>query len=337
MYDENLFAHEVHLSPKENYFRVLDGREPEWLPSYFNKGRAAWTEDLLTPMIARERIVTPLGVPYVGEPDTGYGAMVEPGEPIIPDITHWRDYWKLVDYSDFDFASYYAKKLEPIDRSKYYICIGGGDYFLTLVALLGFEETMIAFYEEPEYVHELLDEIHRFYLLVNCNQLEYLQPEMISTMDDICSKDAPFFGMDVYDEFFRPLIGELWSRARERGMYIGHHCCGPAAPFLERWFNMGLQTWNPAQPMNDLVAIKEHFDGFTIEGGWDSARGSAVQDEEELRQMVIDYIDKLAPGGHFVFWANTYGNPSIDSKATMRSRILKEVYFDYAFDYYRTH
>ena len=335
MFDHEMFAHEVRLSPKENYFRMLDGKDFEYMPAFFNNGNAIWVEDLLTPCTAPDGpIVTTLGVTYVGCPEMAYGAMPKPGELVVDDIAKCRDQLHITDLSDFDFRDYYEKKMAPIDRKNNYVTVGGADYYLSLVSLMGFENTLLALYEEPELVHELLEELNRFYMLIFKKQLKYINPEMLTTMDDICSSSAPFFSLDMYHECFKPFEETHYAIARERGMHIGHHCCGKCEIFIPDWVEMGVQTWNPAQPVNDFNTIRKDFPDLTIEGGWDNVLYDTEDDEEVLRKAVRAYIDKFAPGGHFGFFAATGGDPATDPAAKRRADIVKDEYFKYGFDYY---
>ena len=144
------------MTPRENYLRMLRGEIPEFIPSYFEPHLAMVEEELLTPNRAPNGpIVTALGVTYVGSPDDNYGAMPKPGEILVDDICKWRDIVKIPDLSGRDWEGYYKSKLKDVDREKQAVSAGGGDYFLTLVSLLGFENTLFALYEEPEEVKEL--------------------------------------------------------------------------------------------------------------------------------------------------------------------------------------
>ncbi len=334
-YDESM-PHEVKLTPKENYFRVVDGLEPEYMPAFFTNGQVFWDEDFLTPMLAPEPVKTKLGVTYVGTKELNYGAMPQPNVVIIDDITKWRDQFSIEDFSDFDFESYYHSKVSHIDRESHFVVSGGADYFLTLVSLLGFENTLLSLFEEPEATKELLDYIHGYYMFIYKKQLEYVKPEMLSTMDDICSQQQPFFSLDMYREFFKPLEKEHYDLALDRGMRIAHHCCGHCEMFLDDWIEMGVQVWNPAQVFNDLVGIKAKYGHcLTIEGAWDEVGFSLCDDEEELREGVRTYVDTFAPGGRFDYLAVCSGNAELDPKVKWRNDICMDMYRTYAFDWYK--
>ena len=193
------------LNPKENYLTMLRGDIPEYIPSMFEQRSCRITEEWLTPVYAPNGpIVTPLGVTYVGSPDLMNGAMPKPGCIILEDITKWRDVIHTPDLTGFDWEDYYTKKLKDLDRREKYLPVVGGDYFLTLISFTGFESAMIALYEEPEEVKALLEYVSEFYLEVLKQQIRWLKPDTMTLMDDDAALRAPFFSVDMYEEFFMP-------------------------------------------------------------------------------------------------------------------------------------
>lgn len=299
------------LSPKENYLRTLDGEIPEYVPSHFDPYMRPSFDEMLTPNSVPDGkpFVTSLGVTYVGSKEVNYGAMPEPGNIIIDDITKWRDKLKIRDTTGRDWEGYYKKKSEEIDRTKMCASVDGGDYFLTLVSLMGFEGALMALYEEPEEVKALLTEISKFYTMVMKKQMQYLKPEVYILMDDDAAYRAPFFSLEQYREFFKPFHKIHCDIALESGCHIVRHDCGRSEQFVEDWIEMGVVAWNPFQISNDCAGIKKKYgDKLTLEGGWDSLTVKQLS-EDELRARLDEYCDTFLPGGRCVFSAGGGGMP----------------------------
>ena len=328
----------MSMNAKENYLAMLRGEIPEYIPSMYEQRSGRFTEDLLTPVFCPDGpIVTALGVKYVGSADLMNGAMPEPGFILLDDITKWRDVIKAPDLSDFDWEKYYHDKIKDIDRSKLSIAVTGGDYFLTLISFMGFEDAMIALYEEPEEVHALLEYVSDFYLLVLKQQLRYIKPDTMTLMDDDAAFRAPFFSVPMYREFFKPLHKLHCDLARENGLLIERHDCGRSESFIPDWLEMGICSWTPAQVTNDLVNVKKTYgDRLAICGGWDNLKYNEVTDMDELREALKTYTDTFAPGGRFAFMAMAGGRPG-DPLADTRRQVVKDFYYDYARDWYKTH
>jgi len=326
------------LTPKENYLTMLRGDIPEYIPSMYEDRAGRFNEELLTPQSAPNGpIVTSFGVTYIGSADLNNGAMPAPGVILLDDITKWRDVIKAPDLSYFDWENYYHNKIKDINRTTKYITVGGGDYFLTLVSFMGFENTLLALYEEPEEVKALLEYVSKLYLTVLKQQIRYIKPEVLSLMDDDAAYRAPFFSVQMYKEFFKPYHKLHCDIALENGMLIERHDCGRCESFIPDWVEMGIRSWNPAQTTNDLKSIKKRFAGkLAICGGWDNLKYNDCTDEEELRAALKEYVDTFAPGGGFSYAAITGGKMD-DPAAQKRRDIIKNFYFEYAHDWYKTH
>ncbi len=326
---------EFKLSPKENYLRYLSGEVPEYIPSMLDGHGGRVAEDLLTPQACPNGpIVTTLGVKYVGSADLNNGAMPAPGEYVITDILKWRDQLKIPDFSDFDFEDYYAKKTKGVDLEHKYITFSNGDYFLTLVSLMGFEDAMLALYEEPEEVKALLEYISEFYLLVQKMQTKYVHPDGLMLMDDDAAYRAPFFSLDIYHEIFKPFHKLHCDIVRENGCRIVRHDCGRSEQFVEDWLEIGVVGWNPFQTSNDCAGIKKKYgDRLTLEGGWDNLAAAHYTDDELIAHM-DEYCNTFLPGGRATFSVHAGG---FGGKPNPQGELIKQYYEDHVRNWYKTH
>ena len=327
------------MTPKENYLRMLSGEIPEFIPSYIIPHSTHVAEELLTPQAAPNGpYVTSLGVTYVGSPDFNYGAMPEPNHIIISDITKWDEQLKIRDVSGRDWESYYRKQSENFDRENKCVGIGGGDYFLTLVSLMGFEGALLAMYEEPDEVISLLEFISKFYTTVLKNQLYYTKPDLYNIMDDDSGQQAPFFSLAMYRKIFKPFHKLHADLAREAGCIVERHDCGKSEQFVDDWIEIGIRSWNPAQIVNDCKAIKKKYVGkLALSGCWDQQYWTGRKaTEKELKDALAEYVDTFAPCGSFTFSA-MMGGPTDDPATNENRAIARQFYFDYVKDWYKTH
>jgi len=329
------------MTPKENYLRMMRGEIPEFVPSALYEPHNQVVEDeLLTPRTAPDGpIVTSLGVTYVGAgEELMYGAMPEPNNIIIDDITKWRDQIKIRDVSDRDWEGYYKNASKDFDREKMCVGVGGGDYWLTLVSLMGFEGALLAMYEEPDEVIELLTHISKFYTMVLKQQIHHLKPDVLGLMDDDSAERAPFFSLDMYRRIFKPFHKLHADIALDAGMVISRHDCGKCEQFIDDWLDIGITEWNSPQSMNDLPGIKKKYGKrLAFPGGWNGKRWSGVKaDEKEMKDSLAQYVDTYAPGGGFTYGAMVIGARD-DPIANANREIVKDFYFDYARDWYKNH
>jgi hypothetical protein len=331
----------MELTPKENYIKTLMGEIPDYIPSPFlDPAIDMIIEDQIAPVSAPNGpVMTVYGVEYVGSPEINNGALPAPGKFILDDICKWRDVIKNPDNSHRDWESYYKKQIDKFDRSKKAVTCHGGDYFLTLVSFMGFENALLSMYEEPDEVYELFDYVSQHYLEVMRQQIRWAKPELYTIMDDDSAMRAPFFSPELYKKLVKPFHKRHADLAQENGMLLERHDCGRSEVFIDDWLEIGIRCWNPAQVSNDLKSIKKKYTGkLALSGCWDNTGmlGSPLVDEEVLRAALEEYVDTFAPGGSFIFSAGIMGPP--DNEAVKaKSAIIKDYYFNHVRDYYKTH
>ncbi|MDR1590287.1 MAG: veratrol--corrinoid protein metyltransferase [Oscillospiraceae bacterium] len=326
------------LTPKENYIRVLDGKIPEYIPSFYDPYMQGIVEEMIAPVSAPDGpITTVYGVEYVGSKEIMNGAMPAPGKIILDDITKWRDVIKNPDTSHRDWEGYYKKQTDTFDRENKAVSCHGGDYFLTLVSFMGFEAALLAMYEEPEEVYALFEYVSEFYCEVERRQMMFVKPDIYSIMDDDAAMRAPFFSVDMYRKLIKPFHKKHADIALENGARVDRHDCGRSEGFIDDWLDIGVKSWNPAQVSNDLPAIKDKYTGrLTLNGCWDNTGifATPAVDDEVLREALYTYVDTFAPGGGFVFSAMIMAAPD-DPAGKAKADIIKDFYNSYARDYYK--
>jgi len=329
----------MKLTPKENYLRTLRGEIPEFVPSMFYPHMKPVHDELLTPnnLPDGKPFVTSLGIPYVASPELNFGAMPEAGKIVIDDITKWRDQLKIRDVTSRDWEGYYKKTAEDVDRENLCLAVDGGDYFLIMVGLMGFESTMLALSEEPEEVIAMLTEISKFLLMVTEKQMHYLKPDVYVLMDDDSAYHAPFFSVKTYQEIFKPFHKLHCDLAREHGCMIIRHDCGKSEQFLDDWLDLGVHSWHPFQVTNDCKGIKQKYGHrLTLEGGWDNQGkfGGVDYPDEELIEALWEYTETFVPGGRFVF--NATAGP-FGFATNPKREVVKKFYEEHVKYYYQKH
>ena len=154
--------------------------------------------------------------------------------------------------------------------------------------------------------------------------------------DDIAAEKNPFISPEMYRELIKPFNARQAEIALERGIPVSMHCCGHCDEFIDDWRDFGVVLWNPAQPVNDLQAVKKKYgNSLIICGGWDTRGGFERPDvtEEEVKESVYRTIDKLAPGGGYVFSGGFLG-PIGDEATKKKNRWVMEAAAPYCKSFY---
>jgi uroporphyrinogen-III decarboxylase len=177
-------------------------------------------------------------------------------------------------------------------------------YFQNVMAFMGFTEGLLAMFEEPEAVKELVMYMNDFYVPFAKKCMEAYDADIIDLGDDMATATDPFVSVEMYRDMIKPAHARHAAVGLEMGKAATMHNCGRCEDLLPPMVEIGVNVWDPAQVENDLVAVKERFGRkLVINGGYEYRMPATWPnvDEEEVRQTVRDTFAKLAPNGGYVF------------------------------------
>lgn len=229
------------------------------------------------------RVVWPKGTP-------GPFPLHEDGLIAIEDVTKWRDTIKVpnVVFSDDVWAE--AKAIaDSVDRKdKFVTSFIAPGIFEKLHYLMGMEETMINFYEEPEAMHELIDFLADWELQALKESIKHIQPDALFHHDDWGSQISSFLSPEMFEEFIVPAYKKVYGYAKEQGLIIMHHSDSYAANLVPAMIEIGIDIWQGAMSTNNLPELIKKYGGqITFMSGIDNGvvdRGDWTQ--EKIREVV---------------------------------------------------
>ena len=201
----------------------------------------------------------------------------------IQDICRWDEvlthipvapedpgYWAMLN----DLAS------KAVPGEQYVTALYTQGIFERLHSLMGMEDAMIAMYEEPEKVHEVIDFLVTAELDFAKNIMDHV-PSVRALLhhDDWGSNVNSFLSPAMFDEFITPAYQKIYGYWRERGVeLIVHHSDSYAANLVPSMLKMGVDIWQGVFPENDIPKLVEKYAGkITFMG--------------EIRTLAIDLPD----------------------------------------------
>jgi len=336
------------LKPVENFRRMLKGEDLEYVPNFMDTGVMFGvpmsTDEKLPMMIGGwpegEVRIDLFGVPYVTSAHAMGGALPQPGKFILEDITKWRDVIKRppsIDEIDWEVCA--SKDLPTIDRENILFQGGpsiGNGYFEMLCSFMGFDMGLIACIEEPEEVKDLMNFLCDMNVEITKNYLHYYKPEGWFMGDDIAHERAPFISLDIFLDIFEPVWRRGTEPVKDAGIHAAHHNCGKLEEFIPYVVDMGFDSWNPAEPQNDLLGVIEQFPGkLAICGGFAGNGYISWPDtpEEEVRAYVKKQLDELAPTQQYAFGGFVMG-PMGDPQTETRLGWINDEFEKLRYSYY---
>lgn len=214
------------------------------------------------------------------------------GLTVLEDITKWKEVVKAprLVYSDEEWAKTKAL-VDSVDRKEKFVTafIAPG-IFEKLHYLMGMQETMINFYEEPEAMHELIDFLADWEVEYLKELVKHMNPDALFHHDDWGSQISSFLSPEMFKEFIVPAYKKVYGYAKEQGMIIVHHSDCYAANLVPSMIDIGIDIWQGVMRTNDIPALIEKYGGqISFMGGIDSA---LVDREDSTPESIAEIVEQ---------------------------------------------
>jgi len=169
--------------------------------------------------------------------------------------------------------------------------------------LVGIETLILATYDDPEWVHELLGILFR--------RKEAFARSLAGAQFDVLElgggdASSTVISPKLFRTFVAPYDSKLIAVAHEAGQRIAYHTCGGMMPLLEDIAAMGpdaMETFTPPEMGGDtdLAEAKRRIgDKVCMIGGWDQHHYFQGCTEEETRAAVRRCFEEAGAGGGFI-------------------------------------
>jgi len=328
------------LTKKENFFETIKGGNPDRFVNQFEYlGMILFS----TPVDALSPFPPPGGDAKNLWGVTIRSAQHTPGpfpvhddeHRVLKDITKWREvlHAPSLDFPDsaWDVSVSQANAINREEQLVTPMIFPG--LFETLHYLMGMEDTLANFYEEPEEMHALLDFITEHELKVAELFCSYLKPDALLHHDDWGSYKQSFISPAMFEEFFVPRYQKIYGYYKEHGVRaIIHHSDSYAANLVPSMIEMGIDVWQGCTSTNDVPALVKKYGGQISfmgdldNGVLDRENWSAAEVEEHVRRACTTngkhyFIPCLAAGGPVSTYPGVY-----DAVTEAIDRMSKELF-----------
>lgn len=304
------------LTAKENLLETIRGGRPDRFVNQFE-----YMEMLFDPTAMASLGNCPKG----STAKNGWGVTItypdhvpgpfpdtSPEMVVIKDITRWEAFVKApeVHFPEEAWAPF-REMAEKIDRTqKYAAAFVAPGIFEKLHYLMGMEETMIAFYEEPEAMHELVDYLTEYEISAAKEIVDHLHPNAIFHHDDWGSQLSSFLSPEMFREFIVPAYQKIYGYWKANGAeLVIHHSDSYAANLVPAMIDCGIDIWQGVMSTNDLPALIREYGGrISFHGGVDNGKVDRVDWSEEKVAAEVREICEACGRLYFIPGA-TAGGP----------------------------
>lgn len=160
--------------------------------------------------------------------------------------------------------------------------------YMKLREWMGTENLSVAFYEQPELIHDMLDFIVDFHLRIMDKAGDNLQADLFTFSEDLAYKNGPLFSPRIFAEFFAPRYKQITSHLRKRGIDIFIlESDGNFEILLPQLIACGITAHIPVEAaagMDPVRLRKEYGKDMALIGGIDK-RCIAAGKEEIKREL----------------------------------------------------
>lgn len=169
--------------------------------------------------------------------------------------------------------------------------------------LLGEEALCIAFYEQPDMLHDILATIADTAVRVIERVREHVDIDVLCVHEDMAGKSGPLAGPAQIREFILPYYRRVWEAAQQAGCTIfSQDSDGDMNAVLDVFSESGLTAVFPCEPAAgmDIVKIREKYGRqYALKGGIDkhALRGT----KEDIRRELEYKMNGATRGGGTVF------------------------------------
>ncbi|MPW24385.1 uroporphyrinogen decarboxylase [Alkalibaculum sp. M08DMB] len=261
------------LTKRQNLIETMKGGNPD----RFVKQYEAFAMMMGVPIIRKK---PPIGGEIVNEwgvtvrwPEGQIGAFPvhDHEHKVIKDITKWREVVKTpsIDVPKEAWNDIKAQAA-AIDRNDQYVTVFvAPGLFEHTHYLMGMEDALMNFYEEPEAMHELIECLTEYELKYAKELIDNIKPDAVFHHDDWGSQISSFLSPSMFEEFFVEPYKKIYGFYKENGVeLVIHHSDSYAANLVPSMIEMGIDIWQGVMTTNSIPElIKEYGTKITFMGG----------------------------------------------------------------------
>jgi len=188
--------------------------------------------------------------------------------------------------------------------------------------LMGEENLMYAFYDDPELIRLMMNNWSNFYIRLLDKVSRTAVPDMIMVWEDMCYKNGPLISPELFREFMLPGMKEIFDHARSLGipgLWVDND--GDCLSMLPVYLDAGANGFYPFEcnAGMDIAKIRaEHGKRFVIIGGIEKYTLSDDMTEEDMIAEINRKMIPMLESGGYIPMLDHSAPPNISYGRFMR-------------------
>ena len=301
----------IKMTPRERFLKVLNFEKPEdrlpmveWAP-WWDQTMKRWIKEGIPGDISYEESLKFFGLDPMILIDAGpiSHKCPRPQEYGAPIITDEKSYEDIRPYLFTDEIIENVKKQalslkEKHDNGEIIIRLWIDGFFWFPRTLFGIEDHFYAFYDYPDLMHRMNEELAEFNIRVIQELCNILIPDMVGFAEDMSYNHGPMLSYKLFKEFLMPYYQRVVP-------YLDKYCIknlvdsdGDITEMIPWLIEAGIQGVYPLEKQAgvDIVKIRQKYPGFLMMAGYDKMVMS--KGEEKMRMEFERILPVMKSGGY---------------------------------------
>lgn len=205
-------------------------------------------------------------------------------------------------YTDEKIKEAYGHLVEAHDRGDYSIRLNIEGFFWVPRELMGIEEHMYNFYDEPELMKDINDFTYEIYSTYLLKVIDLVQPDVLYIMEDMSGKNGPMVSPQIFEEFvlayYKKLIPLFKAHGVDNVFVDTDGCFEIMIPYF---MEAGVDGFLPmdVNAGMDIVKVRQMFPKLKLIGSFNKleiAKGKEAIDKEFERLLPVIRQGGFLPG-----------------------------------------
>ena len=185
--------------------------------------------------------------------------------PLSHPVKNMDDWLKIKPWYEFSEGRF-GKDWEGIAKKHlakgHVLCVGIPGGFDEPRQLMGEEALCVAFYEQPELIHDMLNTLAETAVNVLDRVSQKVAIDLLSVHEDMAGKSGPLAGPRQIKEFITPYYRRVWNLLSKRGTRLfDQDSDGDMNAVIPSFLEAGVNCMHPMEPASnmDIVKIREKY------------------------------------------------------------------------------
>lgn len=165
--------------------------------------------------------------------------------------------------------------------------------------LLGIEEHLYSFYDQPEFYHHICQDLVEWQLKMIEKLVTIVKPDFMTFAEDMSYNNGPMLSEDCFNEFMKPYYQMVIPELKKHGIKVIVDSDGDISKMVPWLIDAGIEGILPLERQAgvDIVELNKKYPDFYWIGGFDKM--TMFQGEEAMRAE----FERLLPAlksGHYI-------------------------------------